>query len=423
MTNPLEALAAAARSAAPETLILVDAISGLGAVPFETDRWDLDVVVTGSQKAWMVPPGLAMVAVSPRGWAAAEQARMPRFYFDLRAHLESGDKGETPWTPAVGICFGLDVALETLEAEGYDAVFARHAPAAPPPRRLHRPRLQAPGRSGPRLEHRHRGLAAGGRRLVRAQRRPRARPRARRRPGQADRADPPRRPPGSVTVDDVLPRSPSSRPRASTSGCPSPGAVRRWPPPRARRRRDHARPGVRILVAEPLADEGLALLRAEHEVDVRTGLDRDGVPAALPDYDALLVRSQVQVDAEAIAAGRRLLVIGRAGVGVDNIDLAAATAAGIIVVNAPTGNTIAAAEHTLGLMYALARRIAAADASMRRGEWKRSQFTGVELRGKTLGIIGLGKIGMAVADRARAMEMEVIGHDPFVTREAAAPTA
>ena len=126
VTNPIEALAAAARSAVPGILILVDGISGVGAVPFETDRWDIDVVVTGSQKAWMVPPGLAMVAVSPRAWAAAERAEMPRFYFDLRAHLESGRKGETPWTPAVGICFGLDVALAALEAEGWEAVYARH---------------------------------------------------------------------------------------------------------------------------------------------------------------------------------------------------------------------------------------------------------------------------------------------------------
>ena len=155
-------------------------------------------------------------------------------------------------------------------------------------------------------------------------------------------------------------------------------------------------------------------------MDVRVGLPREELLRILPEYDALLVRSQVQVDAEAIAAGKRLLVIGRAGVGVDNIDLPAATQAGIVVVNAPTGNTIAATEHTLALLFALARRVAAADASVRRGEWKRAQFTGRELRGKTLGIIGLGKIGMAVADRARGMEMDVMGYDPFVTDDAAA---
>ena len=176
----------------------------------------------------------------------------------------------------------------------------------------------------------------------------------------------------------------------------------------------------RILVVEPLADEGLDILRADHEVEVKVGMPRDEFLRVLPEYDALLVRSQVQADAEAIAAGTRLQVIGRAGVGVDNIDLPAATEAGIVVVNAPTGNTIAAAEHTLALLFALARHIPEADASLRRGEWKRAQFTGRELRGKTLGIIGLGKIGMTIADRARAMEMEVLGHDPYVTEDAAA---
>ena len=176
---------------------------------------------------------------------------------------------------------------------------------------------------------------------------------------------------------------------------------------------------MRVLVAEPLAEEGLALLRPHHDVDVRIGLSREELLAALPEYDALLVRSGVKVDAAAIAAGRRLQVIGRAGVGVDNIELEPATAAGIVVVNAPTGNTIAAAEHTVALLLSLARRIPAADASLRRGEWKRASFTGREMRGKTLGIIGLGKIGMAVAERAQGFEMEILGHDPFVTEEAA----
>jgi D-3-phosphoglycerate dehydrogenase / 2-oxoglutarate reductase len=177
---------------------------------------------------------------------------------------------------------------------------------------------------------------------------------------------------------------------------------------------------VRILVAETIAEAGLDLLRAAHEVDERVGLTADEYRAILPEYDALVVRSQVQVDAGLIAAGRRLVVVGRAGVGVDNVDLEAATRAGITVVNAPTGNTIAAAEHTLALLYVLARRVAAADASVRRGEWKRSQFSGVELRGRTLGIIGLGKIGQAIAKRARAMEMTVIAVDPFISADGAA---
>ena len=177
---------------------------------------------------------------------------------------------------------------------------------------------------------------------------------------------------------------------------------------------------MKVLVAESIAPEGIARLRADHEVDERTGLDPAALAAVIGGYDALIVRSQVQADAALIAAGTRLQVIGRAGVGVDNVDLDAATRAGIVVVNAPTGNTIAAAEHTLALLLGLARRVAAADASMRRGEWKRAQFQGVELRGRTLGIIGLGKIGMAIADRARGFEMTLVGMDPYVTAEQAA---
>jgi D-3-phosphoglycerate dehydrogenase / 2-oxoglutarate reductase len=177
---------------------------------------------------------------------------------------------------------------------------------------------------------------------------------------------------------------------------------------------------VKILVVEPLAAEGLELLRRHHDVAERIGLPREEIAAILPEYDALVVRSQVKVDAQLIASGTRLVVIGRAGVGVDNVDLEAATRAGIVVVNAPTGNTIAAAELTLALLFGLARKTAAADASMRRGEWKRSQFTGIEVRGKTLGIVGLGKIGQAIAVRARAMQMTVLGSDPFVTHDQAA---
>jgi D-3-phosphoglycerate dehydrogenase len=176
---------------------------------------------------------------------------------------------------------------------------------------------------------------------------------------------------------------------------------------------------VRVLVAEPLGREGLELLRAEHEVDERPGLTRGELLAALPDYDALIVRSGVRVDSEAIAAGRRLMVIGRAGVGTDNIDLDAATRAGIAVVNAPTANTVAAAELTLALIYALARHLPQADQSLRRGEWRRADFVGMEMAGKTLGIVGLGKIGLAVAARAQAMDMTLLGNDPYVSPDVA----
>ena len=177
---------------------------------------------------------------------------------------------------------------------------------------------------------------------------------------------------------------------------------------------------ARILVAETIAPEGIEALRAAHEVDVRTNLTAEALRGLIGTYDGLVVRSQVAVDAALIAAAPRLQVIGRAGVGVDNVDLDAATRAGITVVNAPTGNTIAAAEHTIALLLALARKVPAADAAIRRGEWTRGPLQGVQLRGRTLGIIGLGKIGMAVAERARGLGMTLVGSDPYVTAEQAA---
>ncbi|MEP7360205.1 MAG: hydroxyacid dehydrogenase [Chloroflexota bacterium] len=172
---------------------------------------------------------------------------------------------------------------------------------------------------------------------------------------------------------------------------------------------------MRVLVAEPLGQAGLDRLETEHQVDVRLGLARADFLAALPEYEALVVRSQMKVDAEAIAAGTRLKVVGRAGVGVDNIDVDAATNAGIAVVNAPTANTLAAAEHTMALILALTRNVAAADASMRRGEWRRADFVGSELSGKTLGIVGLGRVGLALADRAKSFEMTLLGSDPITS--------
>jgi D-3-phosphoglycerate dehydrogenase len=177
---------------------------------------------------------------------------------------------------------------------------------------------------------------------------------------------------------------------------------------------------VRILVAEPLADEGLALLRSHAEVDYAPNLPRPELLARLAGCQALIVRSGVKVDAEVLAAGTSLAVVGRAGTGLDNIDLTAAEAAGITVVNAPDANSVAAAEHALGLLFALARRTAAADASLRRGEWRRSDFVGIELTGKTLGIVGLGRIGLAVATRAAGLEMNLLGADPYVSAERAA---
>ena len=128
--NPIAELAAAIREEAPEALILVDSVSGLGAVPFEMDLWGVDVVVTGSQKAWMAAPGLAMLAASPRAWAAMESARMPRFYLDLRAHRDAAANGQTPFTPAISVVFQVDEGLRLMKLEGAASIFARHAACA-----------------------------------------------------------------------------------------------------------------------------------------------------------------------------------------------------------------------------------------------------------------------------------------------------
>lgn len=175
----------------------------------------------------------------------------------------------------------------------------------------------------------------------------------------------------------------------------------------------------RVLVADPVAPEGIDLIRTVADVDVATGLKPDELIARIPGYAGLVVRSETKVTRAVLEAARGLVVVGRAGVGVDNIDLEAATERGVIVVNAPQGNTIAAAEHTVALLLSLARHIPQADASMRSGKWDRKSYVGVEVRGKTLGVIGLGKIGAEVARRAVGLEMRVLGHDPFVPEERA----
>jgi D-3-phosphoglycerate dehydrogenase len=167
-----------------------------------------------------------------------------------------------------------------------------------------------------------------------------------------------------------------------------------------------------ILVSDGLAADGLALLRQVGEVTANPKITADELLAALPEYDALVVRSRTKVTAPVIQAGSRLKVIGRAGVGVDNIDVAAAVAAGIVVVNSPMAASVSVAEHALGLMLALARHIPAADASLKQGRWEKSAFMGSELTGKVLGLLGLGRIGAQVAARAEAFGMSVVAYDP-----------
>ncbi|MFQ6057570.1 MAG: phosphoglycerate dehydrogenase [Anaerolineae bacterium] len=176
----------------------------------------------------------------------------------------------------------------------------------------------------------------------------------------------------------------------------------------------------RILVCDPINEGGIALLREHADVDIRTGLSEAQLMEIVGQYDALVVRSATRVTAAVIEAADRLQVIGRAGVGTDNIDLEAATRRGIVVVNAPTANCIAAAEHTVAMMLALARHIPQADASLRRGRWEKGRFVGVEVRDKTLGIVGLGRIGTEVAKRAQGLGMEVVACDPFIPTDHAA---
>ena len=177
---------------------------------------------------------------------------------------------------------------------------------------------------------------------------------------------------------------------------------------------------MRVLIADELAPAGVDLLRDRHAVDVRTGLSHGELVAAIGDYEAIVVRSRTTVDAEVIAAADRLKVIGRAGVGIDNIDVGAATERGVLVCNVPRSNVVSAAEHAIALMLAAARNVPAADASVRAGRWERGRFAGVELADKVLGVLGLGRVGALVAERCRAFGMDVLAHDPYVSSDHAA---
>jgi D-3-phosphoglycerate dehydrogenase len=178
---------------------------------------------------------------------------------------------------------------------------------------------------------------------------------------------------------------------------------------------------ARVLVTEKIADKGLDLLRdAGHEVDVQIGLDAAGLISAIAGAHALLIRSATIVTADLLAAGTDLKIVGRAGIGLDNVDVDAATEHNVLVANAPFSNAVTAAEHTMAMLLAQARNIAHAHAALIEGRWERSKWNGVELAEKTLGIIGLGRIGGLVAARARAFDMEIIAFDPYVAPERAA---
>jgi D-3-phosphoglycerate dehydrogenase len=176
----------------------------------------------------------------------------------------------------------------------------------------------------------------------------------------------------------------------------------------------------KVLISDELSPAAVAIFRTRGlEVDVRAGLKKDELLKIIGDYDGLAVRSATKVDKDVIAAAKKLKVIGRAGIGVDNIDIAAATARGIVVMNTPFGNSITTAEHAIALMFAAARQIAAADASTQAGKWEKNRFIGAELYAKTLGVIGCGNIGGIVAERGLGLKMKVIAYDPFLSPERA----
>ena len=170
-----------------------------------------------------------------------------------------------------------------------------------------------------------------------------------------------------------------------------------------------------VLIADALSPATVAALGDGFDVRHCDGTDRAGLLAAVADADALMVRSGTRVDAEVLAAAPRLRVVARAGTGLDTIDVRAATAAGVMVVTAPTANLVSAAELTVGLLLAAARHIPQAHQALREGEWERSRFTGTELAGKTVGVLGLGRVGVLVAHRLAAFGMQVIAHDPYVS--------
>ncbi|MBW3578643.1 MAG: phosphoglycerate dehydrogenase [Actinobacteria bacterium] len=177
---------------------------------------------------------------------------------------------------------------------------------------------------------------------------------------------------------------------------------------------------MKILVADQLAESGVAALAIDHDVDVKTGLSKQDLVSVIPGYDAVVVRSATTIDADVIASGTNLKVIARAGIGLDNVDVAAATRAGIVVCNAPQSNIVSAAEHTVGMLLALARNIPQADAALRAGRWERARWSGTELHGKTLGVVGLGRIGVLVAQRCNAFGMRLTAYDPYISVDRAA---
>ena len=412
-------------------IFVVDAITGLGTMPLDIDGWGLDVVIGGSQKAFMIPPGLAFMSVSPKAWKFADSASLPHYYFNLKKEKKSGEAGESSWTPSTALILALGEALQYVKQIGM-AKLVENAQMLAQATRAAVSRLglelfapDSPGSSvtavkAPKgmdsgvivkeFRNRFGAVIANGQGSMKGQIFRIAHL------GYFDFADlfaviagleiilhahgyPVEFGAGVAAVEKIYAEAARAASRECASG--------------------HARNPMNILIAEPLAPAGIEVFRSQPGWNTIVSSPKE-YAQHLPEANALIVRSAVQVTPEVLAKAPRLRVIGRAGVGVDNVNLEAATAAGVLVMNTPGGNAISVAEHTMALMLAMARRVSQADASTRAGKWEKKKFLGSELRGKTLGIVGLGSIGREVVRRARAFEMRIMVHDPYVTSRIAA---
>ena len=373
----VQALAAAAKESG--ALVVVDAISSLGAVPCETDAWGLDVVVSGSQKALMTPPGLGLCAVSEAALAATGSS--PRFYFDWERTRTAQAKLDAAFTPPVSLVAGLDVALGLLLEEGLDAAFDRHVRLGRAARagakamglELFSPdedrsavvtAVRAPegidgGDVVKGLRDRFGMTIAGGQGELQ---------------GKIFRL-------GHIGWFDVFDITTMLAAVESVLADLGAEIERGVAVTAALEAYEHVacRLTARVLVREAIAPAGVELLRERFDVDVDVDSE---LAEIIGRYDAIVVRSATKLTAELIDRASNLKVIGRAGVGVDNVDVDAATRRGIVVANAPESTVVSAAEHTIGLLVALARNIPQAHAALKQGRWERKSYGGIELAGQ-----------------------------------------
>jgi aspartate aminotransferase-like enzyme len=358
VTNDLQALAALIRQHNPDALIVVDAVSSLSCIPLEMDAWEIDVAFTASQKGLMCPPGLMMLAAGPRAWDANAQASLPRFYFDWARARRSLERGQHPVTPPVSLFYALDLALEMMLAEGLEAIFVRHQRMGDYVRRhvrmigLHLladsthasntvTAMRVPEGIDAKvllntLRERDQVVLAGGQEQL---------------SGKILRIGHM----GCCEVRDLFtaPPLPPGAPQGVWFPCEYTQDWRNNSMLALQTREENI---PRILITEPIAQEGIDLLRyelPEAHIDVRLDLSPEHLRELIGSYTALIIRSQTSVTSELLAKATRLEVVGRAGSGLDNIDLDAAVRHGVLVVNAPRGSAIAVAEHTLALMLTL----------------------------------------------------------------------